>query len=461
MQDTIRFIRHLPRYSILEHEDYTDPYIERIVNSRLDPMTIKSLKEYTRGCYDIDLHYEAFYKYYTTAAMNVKFSRAAEADPHITKAIIHVRRLLEPIGQIVPISKSRLDDVKWIPSAAAGYGYVGVKKDNYELARHNATRCFYDYARWRHNYRFVPDKAFARTQLAKRVKPKIRHVWGRAFHHILLEGLFLQPLITKLALNDTPIYIGRDIHLEMPAAIMRLTRDNHLTCCLDFTSFDATVCSYLITQAWTILETLFIFNADSEIAFDLIRDLNTNTPVIMPDGRLYEVTRGVPSGSYATQIIDSIVCLILISALQLKFFGHTVESYVMGDDSIFTFKEESLTLEQAANYFQTFGMTLSMDKSIITRHRSDVTFLGHNFYGSRVCRDEFTCLCLALFTETPTPDPESSALRIASLIYDSGYNSMVLFNIYKILLTTYHMDWSSHIRPLSILPPFTLLYYIS
>jgi CDP-diacylglycerol pyrophosphatase len=72
----------------------------------------------------------------------------------------------------------------------------------------------------------------------------------------------------------------------------------------------------------------------------------------------------------------------------------------------------------------------------------DHNFLGHNFYGSRVTQDDFTCLSLALFTEQPVTTAEESAIRLSSLIYDSGYNSFALLNIYKRLLNENNLNWS-------------------
>lgn len=47
-------------------------------------------------------------------------------------------------------------------------------------------------------------------------------------------------------------------------------------------------------------------------------------------------------------------------------------------------------------------MTLS-DKTIITQNFRDIIFLGHNFYGSKVTRDDFTYLSLSLHTEDEIP----------------------------------------------------------
>ena len=93
------------------------------------------------------------------------------------------------------------------------------------------------------------------------------------------------------------------------------------------------------------------------------------------------------------------------------------------------------------------------EKTIITEDIREIVFLGHNFYGSRVTRDDFTCSSLALFTEDPISDINLTILRLASLIYDCGYNSfydyirhcymnMILFGMLCALLILCLRDFS-------------------
>lgn len=199
-----------------------------------------------------------------------------------------------------------------------------------------------------------------------------------------------------------------------------------------------------------------------QLIFDFSRTLFTHTPVVMPDGRLFVVHSGVPSGSYWTQIIDSIVNLLLIYSFQLKYFGDIQPTYVLGDDSIFTSDSKPVPIEVITEYFAQFGLTLNSDKTVITKQISDVIFLGHNCYGSGVTRDEFMCAQLALYPSDTVLSPATSITRIASLLYDSGFNSTILHNIYRILLHLYELNWSQQpIRPLTITYPFSELFVIS
>lgn len=410
-KDTVTFIRTLRPYPIGGGAHNIDTYVQEHLAPLVDPSLLSEVHEYTRGMYSIDLHYESFRKYSTKAKADKQIGELLELNADYQQAKHTVRRSLRDLKHVQPIPMNELDRVRWVSSSAAGYGYENKKKgDCYLQARRNASRAYYEFIQKGDHYKMVPDKAFARSQLAKKVEPKIRHVWGRAFHHILMEGTIAQPLIERASVIPTPLYLSRDLHLDMPCDIHVLLANGDWAHCLDFSSFDATVPSALIDEAWDILFEILAIDENASIVFNYCKRLNTNTPVLMPDGRLFMVTRGIPSGSYFTQLIGSVVNLLIIHTLQIHMSGTVHTTFVMGDDSIFAMKQPLGSITSIAAYVMDhFGMKVNMDKSLITRTVRDVHFLGHNFYGTKVTRDVFTSLCLVLFTERPvtTPDRKS------------------------------------------------------
>jgi hypothetical protein len=463
-ENTVTYVRHLRPYPPPPGGHNVDPYVEECLPFVVpDQATRDKLYEYTRGMYTRELHYASFNKYSRPLSEERHFGSILASDPSIQRAISTVRQLLHSLPPLKPIPSDRMDDIHWIPSSAAGYGYIGKKADNYPKARLNASRALHWYKRFGDEYRMVPDKAYARSQLATLSNPKIRHVWGRAFHHILIESLFGQPLIEMLLREPNPIFVGRNINKTLPAEILRLRDERPVYYCLDFKSFDSSLNSYLISVAWDIILGMFEPLDDWEkTIFSYIRRLFVHTPVIMPDGDLFIVTTGVPSGSVFTQLVDSICNLILIYALQFDLLNTNFETFVLGDDSIFTTPSPSISLNQAAIFLSRFGMTLNVEKSLITQDISEVVFLGHNFYGSRVTRDDFTVLSLALFTERPISTPHESVIRIASLLYDSGFNSFAAYNLYAYMLSKYNLQWIDQLqKPVTIDRPFLKLFYIS
>lgn len=457
---TLTLIGRLPSYSLLTSGSHIDPFVQEIMKESFSPCTMRALDDYTRGMYSIDLHYAHLMRYERPLSVEASLSKTFRDNPAFHAAVAHLTEQLSCI-KATSITRDNLDKVAYVASSSADYGYVGSKANNFLLARRNATRALYGYKKYRSNYRFVPDKAYARTQLALKANPKIRHVWGRAFHHILIEGLIAQPLIQQIMLNETPIYIGRDIHKDLPYRITQLSSLGNPVYCIDFSSFDSTVCDFLVVTAWNILEKLLNLDAfASRLTFQFCKELFRHTPLVMPDGKLFSVKTGIPSGSYFTQLIGSIINAILIYMLMFDVTGSFHYLKVLGDDSIFSIPQ-LLSLDAIKAYFIPLGMKVS-EKTIITRNFNEIYFLGHNFYGSRVTREEFTCLSLALHTEQSCWLPQQSIVRLASLLYDCGFNSFGMYNVYKRLVAKYPIDWSLEIdKPIDFTFPFTKIFVLS
>lgn len=82
-----------------------------------------------------------------------------------------------------------------------------------------------------------------------------------------------------------------------------------LSLLLFFTTVHAGFLNFkMISIAWFILQELYVFESAADFAvFHFCQDLFMNTPLLIPDGKLWKVVTGISSGSYLTQIIDSII----------------------------------------------------------------------------------------------------------------------------------------------------------
>lgn len=462
---TVQFVRKMCPYRILKSGHHSDPYVIRELSDFISEQTMIALDDYTRGMYTIDLHYRNFGQFIRPLALDDKWSNVIRTSPVWQHAIQSASNSLSVLRGIRPIDTDQIDDIIWRPGTAAGWSYPGMKKrDCYPQARNNAIRALRDYDRWRHRYRFTPDKAFARSQLALKATPKIRHVWGRDFHNVLIEMLYAQPLVEKCILTENPFLIGRDIHKDLPYDVIKLLRDESWTAYgLDFSGFDASLCRELILSGFRLLRELYIIKTDREqLVWDFIVELFTHTYVVMPDGNMFRVLVGVPSGTGFTQLMDSVCNLIINYAIQINFLSNTVPTYVMGDDSLFAIYQPRFELIEVKNFCSIIGLRLNMEKSIVTQNYSDIYLLGHNFYGSRVTREEFTVYSLATFTEDPVTSPYESAVRIASLITDCGYNSFTMIRIFKRLNDRYKLDWTTrNEKPCTIIEPYFKLFVLS
>lgn len=281
MDSTVTLVRRLQPYGLLKGDHHKDPNVRRILNSCLEPSTLTALDDYTCEMYSLNLHYASFRKYKRSIDNDRLFSTRILEHPTFSRALHRVRNDRASLGPLTMIRPDVLDDVIWNPSTATGFSYSGLKRDKYPLTRKNAIHALCGYAKYRSRCRFVLDKAFARSQLALRAQPKIRYAWGRAFLHILLEGCIAQPIIEQLLKVDHPIFIAKDIDKDMPAAIHKLLVEGVTAYCLDFSGFDSSICSELISTAWDIIYDMFIIRDQvDQLLNDLCRTLFCNVPLL-------------------------------------------------------------------------------------------------------------------------------------------------------------------------------------
>lgn len=216
-----------------------------------------------------------------------------------------------------------------------------------------------------------PCVAYKRTQRGN----KTRLVWGYPLEMTIMEARFARPLIERFLASDSPMAFGRT-KLDLGARLHRYFKDAPgTTVCLDYSKYDSTVPAVMIREAFRILATWFEEEDLKELGWETIVAYFIHTPIVMPDGHLYTgKAHGVPSGSYFTQLIDSIVNVALTYALAHKF-GFSFRDhglYVLGDDVIVQVLGPVI-LDKWANYLANFGLQLHGDEKTIV---GQVHFLG-------------------------------------------------------------------------------------
>ena len=92
-----------------------------------------------------------------------------------------------------------LDEVSFISSSAAGFGYRGRKGDPLKYGMKTLLEFSEDADELLR--RTSPDLALHRVQLSDPTSVKNRHVFGRPFHTVLINGMFAEPL-TRHYIDD-------------------------------------------------------------------------------------------------------------------------------------------------------------------------------------------------------------------------------------------------------------------
>jgi len=210
---------------------------------------------------------------------------------------------------------------------------------------------------------------------------KERLVWGYPQSMTILEALFAVPLIERFLRWRTPMVIGLRRY-ELDA---RLTQVEHgdLRYCFDYSRFDSRARAMLISKAMHMLRSHFgPMSDDLNVIWDKLVWYFIHTPIIMPDGHIWKKHRGVPSGSFFTQLVDSIINYIAVCYCNIRLSsGNGPEQeavLVLGDDSVMRGNTYA-PLRRWAEVMMELGIVLNVDKSLIARDFEDVHFLGHTW----------------------------------------------------------------------------------
>lgn len=433
-----------------------DPFVETCLNELIGPEAVSDFDGYSRAFYSLEGHYWNLWKYDQPHI-------PMPDDPDLQLAIDHVSQLYRLDEPVTTIRWDQLDKVPFIPTSSAGWGYIGKKgaPGNHAEAIRRAVSSLYWWLEGprshRGPFRYHPDLAWTRTQLSTLDNPKIRHVWGKAFENIIIEGLTAAPLIEAYSARCEPMVIGLHLYRRLPMLIQQVLNpgpsdDFRIGIGLDIKSFDASIPVWLINVAFSILRQNLAFTGPmEEAAFEYTRHFFINTPVVMPDGRMWLKKTGIPSGSYFTSLIDSVANSILMAYLQLKVYGQVFPTYVLGDDSLFGIPQ-SLgwpDLDLFAAWLSTLNITLSTQKCVVTQRPEDLHFLGHCARHSRVDRDTAELIRLALYPEYPVQGPAMSVARLTGLLVDSALNSWPILHLYRYMHSKYRAEFESED------PPFT------
>lgn len=236
--------------------------------------------------------------------------------------------------------------------------------------------------------------------------PKTRLVWGYPLSMTLLEAQFAAPLIQAYLKKQSPMAFGYR-KVDLWARMIEVTRSETLLA-LDYSKFDSSIHAQLIVMAFNVLATWFTAEEREVGRWDKLVHYFIHTPILMADGYVYKKHRGVPSGSYFTQLVDSIVNYFAMQYTSSRL-GVGLDGLVLGDDSLFAVESEGsewlrdgpLGLFKFANVVGELGLVINVEKSRIYlgRSREAVHFLGHTWSQGYPHRKERDIVRRAVYPE--------------------------------------------------------------
>jgi hypothetical protein len=251
-----------------------------------------------------------------------------------------------------------------------------------------------------------PCLAFKRTQF----NDKTRLVWGYPYSMTVIEGLVAKPLLDKFKGGGTPMAFAMPTgHLGTKLRTASYHREWAYS--IDMSQFDATLSSYLIHVAFNILRTWFDLNDIEPITgvrvydiFKIVEKYFIYTTIVMPDGNLYiGKNHGVPSGSYFTQMVDSICNTIVAGTISSRFNLNVNrnEIFVLGDD-LLMWSNRKMDLDVIASYASDH-LHVKMhgsEKSKLYHYDEVIHFLGRDWDNGLPTLDESEVIKRMVYPET-------------------------------------------------------------
>lgn len=270
-------------------------------------------------------------------------------------------------------------------------------------------------------------------------KPKTRLIWMASLPTTIVGTCFSKPVSEALARRRPFSWGLRDI--EKAAFVEELKSRFRYIYSLDYSGFDSSVPARMIDDAFGVARThLDLTDEEGEVWNRYVSDF-IHSRLITPDGDVYRVHKGVPSGSAFTSIIDSIVNLILTNYIWHRLMGHGIASdrlFILGDDVVFA-SDARYDLADISRVAGELGFTVSVQKSEITdTHRdapdpytNQVHFLGHYWVKGYPRRPRHELLQRIAYPERHAHrSKQQSLVRFYSYLQDSREAHEIFGKVY-------------------------------
>lgn len=314
------------------------------------------------------------------------------------------------------LEPASFEAVKWYTreEASAGAPYF-VKKSE---VPDGELQCFHDAFD-------EPCVAYYRTQ--SRLKKEgfsqsVRLVWGYPYKATLVEGRYARPLIDFFKAFKSDYALGYK-KAGLGAELNRFSWCNFVGS-FDWSKFDSSIPAELISMVFNLLKRFFVQTELDKAEWDSTVNYFINTPILMPNGKVYVgKNHGIPSGSYFTNIVGSLVNILLLEYLSLRHEFSIQHMLVHGDDSIIGVRNELPLVEMAESVANEFGMLLHPDKQRYTKKDHELEFLSHAWARGRPYRETIITAQQLVYAERGlSKSANMSEVRIQRLLGLYGDN---------------------------------------
>nr|APG78257.1 RdRp [Hubei partiti-like virus 12] len=288
----------------------------------------------------------------------------------------------------------------------------------------------------------LPDcAAYNRVIASKQEKTKIRPVWGYPVDVILEEARFFYPLLEYIKCTtkkDHSYGLGLENACGGQSYLMDMfmkTHHDYTTAFVgDWSRFDSSIPAWLIRDVFNYMSDWFDFghvldsegkiwpvNPDQSInRYNKLVQYFINTPIRLPNGERFRKNHGIPSGSMFTNIMDTFINGIVTRYLTYHCTGRLPYGDVYyGDDSVIIVQKPFNVENFSKLAFDTFGMTVNVDKSYVTDEITNLHWLGfYCNYGTPIRNNEFLYASY-IFPEHRVNNTLETATRCLGQLYST------------------------------------------
>lgn len=257
--------------------------------------------------------------------------------------------------KIYPIMLSDMleDPLRYLsePSASAGYPYLN--SQNHKKKDVVTTDCFKEeveklwrvasarFDDWDITYRqfTYPCACYQKSAVVKPGKEdKVRFIWGYPVLMTIFEGMFALPLIQhckKLESVNSNMFTS---FCSTPYSdFYQNTADiygNENCLVVDYSNYDSSVPAWLIQAGFEVIEQAFHLNVELRNVLHMIEHYFIHTPILLSTGTLFVKHHGIPSGSWFTNILGSLVNAMMMMYCNMEVGRKPIVMKTMGDDNL-------------------------------------------------------------------------------------------------------------------------------
>lgn len=247
---------------------------------------------------------------------------------------------------------------------------------------------------------------------------KTRAVIMLALRQVMGETIFAKPVQMKMSNVDW--YAGGKDDRVLHLTINRKMRRSRYWISLDYSKYDQSIPGWLIFECFDIIEAMFDKSAgfDEEL-WHIVKNDFVHKVMINGNGELIESHDGVPSGSMFTQIMDTLVNIVMIKTY-FESKGINKNSYsmiIMGDDNLLCTLEPVDDKDLAGYLMRNFGVKVNDDKSSKGRKGQAPEFLSRVWTSRGVYRCPEVLVAKLLYPEHFRKYEKSKPHKVKQAVY--------------------------------------------